>query len=176
MKSKKAKIILAVVVIFIILPLVFSAFTGNEEPTSAETTISETTDVETTEVPQRAEAIGKSDGKITDYTDSISPSTVREDTTGNWRLVRVATPNGDFEKYAVDYYKNYFETDKATEVHWVINFTNKTTTSIKCMSGCLFVDTFEYVENEEHSAKTLGSGMALTSYIVYLDNSDIEEV
>lgn len=172
-KKSKKKIIIAVVVVFLILPLLIGSLTEEATPTTtAETTIAETTP----EVPQRAEAIGKSDGKISDYADSITPSAVRDDATGNWRLVRVATSDSNFEKYAVDYYKTYFETNESTEVHWIINFTNKTTTSIKCMSGCLFVDTFEYVENEEHSAKTIGSGMSLTSYIVYLDNGDIEKV
>ena len=165
------------IIIFIIVPLLFSYFTESEETTTTEGAISDSTESEiTTEVPQRAEAIGKSDLKISDYDSSISLTTVREDVTGNWRLARVATSEGDFEKFAVDYYNTYFETEETTEVHWIVNFTTKTTTSIKCMSGCLFVDNFEYVENEEHSAKTLGTGTNLTSYIIYLDNGDIEKV
>ena len=42
-------------------------------------------------------------------------------------------------------------------------------TSIKAMSGLLFIDTFEYVDGEEHDAKLLFSGMLLDSQIIDIE-------
>lgn len=52
------------------------------------------------------------------------------------------------------------------EIHGVWNATLGTTTCIKAMSGLLFVDTYEYVDGEEHDAKILFSGTLLDSKIV----------
>ena len=39
-------------------------------------------------------------------------------------------------------------------------------TCIKVMSGLLFVDTYEYVDGEEHDANLMFSGMLLDSKII----------
>lgn len=39
----------------------------------------------------------------------------------------------------------------------------------------LFVTEYSYVDGEEHDAKLLYSGTPLKSYIVYVDNGDIEK-
>ncbi|MDE6914235.1 MAG: hypothetical protein K2P35_11175, partial [Lachnospiraceae bacterium] len=51
--------------------------------------------------------------------------TYRNDTTGNWRLARIAE-DINIEEYAVDYYNNYFQAD--SEIHIIINFNLNTTT------------------------------------------------
>ena len=55
------------------------------------------------------------------------------------------------------------------EIHAVWNATLGTMTSIKAMSGLLFIDTFEYVDGEEHDAKLLFSGMLLDSQIIDIE-------
>ena len=98
---------------------------------------------------------------------------VRNDTTDNWRLARIAG-NINIAEYVLDYYNNYFKEDK--EVHAIVNFTTKTTTNITVSTGIAFVTIHEYVSGEEHDAKELFGGKVLESYIVYLDNGDIEKV
>lgn len=120
------------------------------------------------------EFIGISDKNLIDddiyilYEDSV-----KNDTTYKWRLARTSD-NIDITEYALSYYNEYFKSDD--EVHAFINFTQNTTTSITCMSGLLFVTTYEYVDKEEHDANLLFSGQMLTSYIIYLDNGDIEKI
>lgn len=76
------------------------------------------------------------------------------------------------EEYALSYYKKYFKSD--SEIHWIVNFTLKTTTCISVSGNMLFVDVHEYVDGEEHYADTLGSGMTLSKFHIYTDNGDIE--
>lgn len=52
------------------------------------------------------------------------------------------------------------------EIHGVWNATLGTMTCIKVMSGLLFVDTYEYVDGEEHDANLMFSGMLLDSKII----------
>lgn len=40
------------------------------------------------------------------------------------------------------------------------------------MSGLLFVDTYEYVDGEEHDAKIMFSGTLLDSKILYADTGE----
>lgn len=90
---------------------------------------------------------------------------VRNDVTGNWRLAAGASGT-PISSCALEYYETMFTSDD--EIHAVWNATLGTTTSIKVMSGLLFVDTFEYVDGEEHDAKLLFSGMLLDSQIIDL--------
>ena len=114
-----------------------------------------------------------------DYPDSIDgvdihfENTVIDDVTGNWRLSRVSTVE-DLNSYALDYYKHYFASDD--EIHWVVNFSTKTTSKITYVLGSLDVTTYEYVDKEELSAKTLGSGSLLTEYSINVDNGEIEQL
>ena len=123
--------------------------------------------------PPRAEATGKSDKEV-DKLLTIKATTVRNDTTGNYRYSGFSEMGIDFVDYAVSYYNDYFKADN--EVHAVINFANNTTTSINCMAGVLFVTVHERVDGEEHDAALMFSGMPLVEYMVYLDNGDIEEI
>lgn len=172
--KKKTPIVILVAVVLVVFLLVLATGGGDGESTADETT---TTKSETTTqaIPQREEAIGKSDKSISDFPEKITLSSMRNDTTGSWKLARIATSE-TIEAYALSYYNEYFEKEASNEVHWIVNFTNHTTTSIKSLSGILFVDTFEYVDGEEHDAHAIGGGMQLTSYMVYTDNGDIERV
>lgn len=94
---------------------------------------------------------------------------VRNDVTDNWRISLTAngTPPED---YAMEYYENMFSNDE--EIHGIVNFTLKTTTCIKVMSGCLFVDTHEYIDGEEHDAKVLFGGELLSSKVFSLETGE----
>ena len=167
----KGKLILIIAaVILVVLIIAIAATPGESE---SETTTTETT---TQTVPQREEAIGKSDKDVAELVEGAKPSSMLNDVTGHWKLMRIATTIYDIESYALSYYNEFFEKQEADEVHWVVNFTNNTTTSIKYMSGILFVDVFEYEEKEEHDAKKIGSGELLAQYLVYTDNGDIEKI
>ncbi|MEA5083257.1 MAG: hypothetical protein VB018_03790 [Lachnospiraceae bacterium] len=119
------------------------------------------------------EIVGISDQDISDV-DIIFDDTVRNDKTTNWRLARTAD-NIDFCKYALSYYNEYYKSDD--EIHFMVNFTNKTTANMFVMSDYAIEVTFhEYVDKEEHDANTLGSGTVLETYFIYLDNGDIEKI
>lgn len=103
----------------------------------------------------------------------IFSKTYQNDATGNWRLAEIAE-NIRIEEYALDYYKNYFESDN--EIHIVINFTLNTTTRIIVIGNLLDVATMEYVDKEEHDATLACSGMLLSEYYVSADTGDIEKI
>lgn len=98
---------------------------------------------------------------------------VPDDPTGNWRIVTTAD-GVPVHEYALDYYNKYFESDE--EVHMIVNYNLHTTTSIISMSGMLFVNVYEYVDKEEHSAKTLCGGMHLGEYHVNIKTGETEEI
>lgn len=99
----------------------------------------------------------------------LTVSDTRGDTTGNWRKV-VTANNVNMPENALAYNQEYMEDD---EVHHIISFATNTTTLINELSGTLMVDITEYVDGEEHSADTIGSGMLLKSYTVYIDSGEI---
>ena len=116
---------------------------------------------------------GISDKDINSVNDTFSAANVRNDKTGNWRISKISE-NINMEEYALSYYKKYFKSD--SEIHWIVNFTLKTTTCISVSGNMLFVDVHEYVDGEEHYADTLGSGMTLSKFHIYTDNGDIEKI
>lgn len=96
---------------------------------------------------------------------------VRNDATGNWRIALIAE-NVEVKDIACNYYKACFKSD--SEIHFIVNFNNNTTTSIAVTSDTLHVTVREYVSGEEHDAKLLGGGTVLGEY--YLDKSTGELV
>lgn len=91
--------------------------------------------------------------------DVSEPSTfARGDKTGKWRIVKVAnaTPPSD---YALDYAKAYMQDAGMTDIHFIVNFSLKTTTKLQVMDNKLIVTTTEYVDKEEHDATIIGMGM-----------------
>ncbi len=112
--------------------------------------------------------VGKSDKDFKNVTKS-KPSEVRNDKTGNWRILKIAE-DLDIEEYALSYAELYM---KDSEVHYIVNFNYNTTTWLNKMGGLLYVEVREYVKREEHDANNLGSGMTLKGYTIYPDG-DIE--
>lgn len=98
---------------------------------------------------------------------------VRNDATGNWRISCIAE-NIDMSEVALDYYKQYFTDD--SEIHFIVNFNNNTTTKIMNMGDDLDVTVQEYVSKEEHDANLLGSGSVLAEYFVNKETGEIEKV
>lgn len=96
-------------------------------------------------------------------------SSVRNDVTENWRLSETSSSLVPAD-YALEYYQETFSSDE--EIHGIWNATLVTMTWIKMMSGLLFVDTYEYVDGEEHDAKIMFSGTLLDSKILYADTGE----
>ena len=176
-KLSKGKIVLIVLAALVVLFVVGVALTptDTDTTTAADTTVADTTVSDTTQaVPARKDAVGKSDKNCDDYFDGKAvPMSMHNDSTGKWKVCTLSTTSSGFEEYALDYVNRYFETQESNEVHWIVNFTNKTTTSVTNLGGVLNVTTYEYVEKEELDAKAIGSGMVLSSFLVYTDNGDI---
>lgn len=106
--------------------------------------------------------------------DKSKPSDVINDTTGNWKLSKIATTDNILE-YVSSYYKANFSNDK--EIHGIINFKLKTTTKVSKLShNILAVTIHQYVDKEEDDAKKLFTGMVLGEYWIYLDNGDIQKI
>ncbi len=124
-------------------------------------------------VPDRPGMYGKSDKLIYTLSDSFDVSNVRNDKTGNWRICSITSPINMVD-YADSYYTSKFKNNQ--EIHWIVNFTNQTTTCISYFNGILSVDVHAHVSGEEHYADTLGSGTILEKYYVYTDNKDIEKI
>lgn len=138
-----------------------------------ETNTEETKESES--VPHRDGMYGVSDKDIEslDIDSQFTVSDVINDVTGNWRI-SVINKSMNFEEYALSYYKKYFTDDK--EIHAIVNFAYMTTTKITATGDMLNVTVYEYVEDEEHDAKKLFSGMLYSEYRIYLDNGDIVKV
>ena len=124
-------------------------------------------------VEHREGMYGISDKNIKDVDAHFSVSNAFNDVTGRWRVSAIAEPIL-IEEYALSYYENYFSDDN--EVHFIVNFTYNTSTTITCLGSILDVTIHEYVDKEEHDAKKMSSGMVLSEYYIYLDNGDIEQI
>lgn len=90
---------------------------------------------------------------------TFKPKAVRNDNTGKWRINVISEPI-DMSKHAVEYYKNYFDSDD--EIHAIVNFAYDTTTKIANTPAGICVTVYEYVDGEEHDANKLFSGDMLT--------------
>ena len=72
------------------------------------------------------------------------PTKVRNDTTGNWKLSKIATTD-DILEYAKSYYDNNFTSDD--EIHAIVNFTLNTTTCVSTLfDNIISVTIHEYVD------------------------------
>nr|DAS84016.1 MAG TPA: Lysis protein [Caudoviricetes sp.] len=129
---------------------VISAGCSNTASNSAETTTEASMSETTTEAVDKKEEM-KKDYKLSD------PMSINGDTTGKWKLNRMTGATNPID-FAFDYYKNFMEPD---EIHYIINFSTKTTTIIQNVAGMLYVRVLEHVDKEEITAKTIGSGTLL---------------
>ena len=129
--------------------------------------------VSTTPTINRENIIGTSNKDFKKISTS-KPTKVRNDTTGNWKLSKIATTD-DILEYAKSYYDNNFTSDD--EIHAIVNFTLNTTTCVSTLfDNIISVTIHEYVDKEEHDANKLFNGMVLGDYWIYLDNGDIEKI
>lgn len=145
-----------------------------ETESAGETPESEEEDTEPAEeTPHRKGMYGISDRDVHDIDGTFSRNKVRNDVTGNWKISKISA-DVQMVDYALSYYRSYFYND--SEIHWIVNFYNRTTTCITTDGVELYVDVYEYMDGEEHDASQLGGGMLLGQYFVYLDNGDIEEI
>jgi len=186
MKKKVLKIVVGFFAILIILGIIGTAFSSgdnaknNSEKNETNVSIpdSEAASQEPSTVSESSESSESSEisddmpSSVSDV-DVTFASSINGDVTGNWRLARVATDK-ETQDYALDYYKAFFKSDD--EIHWIVNFSNNTTTSIKCMGDLLFVDIFDYVKGEELSAKDIGSGTLLSEYQITISTGDMEKI
>lgn len=153
--------------------------TEDAESKSAETTVTsnqpstEQSDINTEMPTVKPDKIESGSYDIDDIEFSFSDS-VRNDTTGNWRISLIsdsATP----DEYALDYYNTLFSSDD--EIHAIVNFSLNTTTRISVLyEGVLDVTVLEYVDGEEHDAKELFGGDLLAEYWIHADTSEIEKI
>lgn len=155
---KKNKLITGIVVI-ILLGVVGSVF-GNRN-SNTETTVSETT----------TNAVDKKEEMKKEYNLS-DPMPINNDTTGKWRLNRMTGATNPID-FAFDYYKNFMQPD---EIHYIINFSTKTTTIIQNMAGMLYVRVLEHVDKEEVTAKSIGSGTVLQEKYFNIETGEPYEV
>ena len=133
---------------------IISVGCGNSTPNKNETTATEVTTVE--ETTSLAAATDKREEMKKAY-DLSDPTRINDDATGKWKLNRMTGATNPID-FAFDYYKNFMEPD---EIHYIINFSTKTTTIIQNISGMLYVRVLEHVDKEEVTAKTIGSGTLL---------------
>lgn len=122
------------------------------------------------DLKDRDNIVGNSDKDFKELTKS-KPSDVRNDVTGNWKVVTISE-GVDATEYAQSYQDLHMKED---EVHFIVNFSYNTTTWLNELGGLLYVDIRERIDKEEHDADKLGSGMVLKSYRIYPDG-DIEEI
>lgn len=180
MKKKVLKIVVGFFAILIILGIISTAFSSGDNAKNSSEKNETNVPVPNSEVAsQEPSTVSESSEISDDIPASVSgvdvtfASSINGDVTGNWRLARVATDK-ETQDYALDYYKAFFKSDD--EIHWIVNFSNNTTASIKCMGDLLFVDTFDYVKGEELSAKDIGSGTLLSEYQITISTGDIEKI
>lgn len=141
-----------------------------EKPEAEDSAVKEDEESEWDDMKDQDMIVGKSDKDFKELTKS-KPGKVRNDSTGKWRKVTISE-SVDIPEYLLSYEDLYMKDED--QVHYIINFTNNTTTIVNKMTGLIFADVHEYVKKEEHDASTLGSGMLLKSYTIYPDG-DIEE-
>ncbi len=99
---------------------------------------------------------------------------IHEDTTGKWRLARVATAK-EIQAYALEYYNAYFQSDD--EIHAIVNFTLGTTYKLaKVSSDTLDIVIHDYVEGEELDANILFSGTVTGNYQINIATGEISQI
>lgn len=118
---------------------------------------------ETTSTEELREAFNSSLGE----TKPTWYSSVRNDSTGNWRELVIYSDKAIDEQLAIDYCNAYVESD--SEVHFIVNLYLKTTTRISKMGNLIFVTVHEYVDGEEHDAKILPGGDVLDDFCVDIE-------
>lgn len=143
---------------------------------SSQSTASESVASEVSSAPEAESTSGESDTDAQSYVIDGVTFIVRKvpnDVTGNWRFTRVSE-GVDMTQYALDYYTQCFNDD--SEIHFIIDEDNNTTTKISYVFGNIDVLVKDHVKDEELDAKTLGDGATLSEYFVDKETGEIEKV
>ena len=98
---------------------------------------------------------------------------LNDDVTGKWR-VSAYSSNDQFQDFALDYFNAFFE--NTDEIHAVINFSVNVTYRITYTAGVLNITAFDYVDNEERSAKLLFTGDVLGEFYVDCNTGDVNRI
>lgn len=128
---------------------------GSAAPATESATAQTTTEASTTVAGSSVEAtVVDKKAELKEQYGLSEPKEVPKDTTGKWRLSYMSGLGQPID-FAFDYYKNFMEPD---QIHFIINTSDNTTTSIQNMAGMLYAKVMEHVEGEEADASKLGSG------------------
>lgn len=119
-------------------------------------------------------ACGSSGISVDGIDDPVSPHAMNDDDTGSWKVVTIAQSGLGPEDFAAAYYDACFEDDDT--VHWIVNFSTNTTTSIARSGDQVFVTCYEYVDGEEHSAKDIGTGQLYGEWMLDPDSGKLEKL
>ena len=157
-----------------------TACSGSASSSTAASASSEAVPSETTAVSSEAaesESTPASDSASAENVHVINGITfiIREvpnDKTGNWRFANISE-SFDMSEHALDYYKECFGSD--SEVHFIINVADTTTTQINYAFGNLDVMVRERVDKEEFDATTLSNGSIQAEYFVDVSTGEIEQ-
>lgn len=165
MERKLIALVLAVVIAASLTACTGTGKTKESDPPASTSPIAETTPEPTQEpTPPVDQPAGPGPCTLSSgFEISLFYKTVRNDVTGKWRL-SASSSSVPVSDCAFEYYTTMFLSDD--EIHGIWNATLGTMTCIKVMSGMLFVDTYEYVDGEEHDANLMFTGMLLDSKII----------
>lgn len=97
---------------------------------------------------------------------------VNNDHTGKWKLAKTYK-SADLTKFAVSYYQTYFKDD--SEIHYIINYADNTTTVISVGYTDLYVSVYKHVSGEENDADKLPSGNVIAEYGVDISTGKVEK-
>lgn len=193
MKKKKIIIIIAVIVILSFLASLGSKNDSSESEKSVTTENSDisekedsseknsdVSDEKSSNDADKKDVSSKDSEKFSPVGDSLAidfdiygPQSFRNDETGKWYKALIAESGVQFQYYALNYYREYFNSDD--EVHVIYNFSTNTATCINCAGSFLSVRVYDYVDGEEHDAKAALGGTKLGEYYVDIATGTVEE-
>lgn len=152
-----------------------SASSSTAASASSEAVSSETTPASSVAVASESISSGsESSAEDTHVIDGVT-FIIREvpnDATGNWRFASISE-SFDMSEHALEYYSECFGSD--SEIHYIINEADNTTTQISYAFGNLDVIVRDHVDKEEFDATTLGNGSIQAEYFVDISTGEIEQ-
>lgn len=148
-----------------------AAASASSEAASSETTAVSSEAAESESTPANSSSSSENVHVIDGVTFIIRE--VPNDKTGNWRFASISE-SFDMSAHALEYYKECFGSD--SEVHYIINEADNTTTQINYAFGNLDVMVRERVDKEEFDATTLGNGSIQAEYFVDAETGEVEKI
>lgn len=152
----------------IIVIVVAAAFGSSGDKDSEQSSTAD--EASTSEVTSSTETPDESSDTSDLDIDVTFSSTFRNDTTGRWRKALVSTSE-EIQEYALDYYREYFKADD--EVHVIYNFSLNTVNCLTVNGDTLFISITDYVDDEEHDAKSACGGTHLGDFQISIESGEI---